>query len=141
MSVQAWHTSHLSTYTSTPHNMHHIHTYTLDTHSYNIHTPAHTLTQHTLRVTVMHTHSTLSLSPLPLPPLSLSLPHPSQGELQEARQSLIEKLGKSPELDKLVYHLTFVQCMYLTSIYRLESLRYYLQRARMPSTYKLINCG
>ncbi len=44
--------------------------------------------------------------------------------LQEARQSLIDKLGgKSAELDRLVYRLTFVQCMYLISIYRLESLR------------------
>ena len=47
----------------------------------------------------------------------------AQGELQEARQSLVEQLGKSPELDRLVYRLTFVQCMYLHSIYRLESLR------------------
>ena len=36
---------------------------------------------------------------------------------------MIDKLGKSPELDRLVYRLTFVQCMYLISIYRLESLR------------------
>ena len=43
--------------------------------------------------------------------------------LQEARQSLTDKLGKSAELDRLVYRLTFVQCMYLISIYRLESLR------------------
>ncbi len=46
-----------------------------------------------------------------------------KGELQEARQSLLDQLGRSAELDKLVYKLTFVQCMYLHSIYRLESLR------------------
>ena len=46
-----------------------------------------------------------------------------QGELQEARQSLIDQLGKSAELDRLVYKLTFVQCLYLRSIYQQESLR------------------
>ena len=48
---------------------------------------------------------------------------PLQTELQAARQSLVDLLGKSAELDRLVYRLTFVQCMYLRSIYRLESLR------------------
>jgi len=47
----------------------------------------------------------------------------AQGELQEAKQSLFDKLGRSPELDRLLYKLNFVQCMYLLSIYRLESLR------------------
>ena len=46
-----------------------------------------------------------------------------QGELQEARQSLLDGLDKSPDLDRLVARLTFSQCLYLQSIYRLESLR------------------
>ena len=48
----------------------------------------------------------------------------TQGELQEARQSFSDKVGRSTELDRLVSRLSFVQCMYLISIYRLESLRY-----------------
>lgn len=63
----------------------------------------------------------------------------TQGELQEARQNLTDKIGigRSTELDKLVSRLTFVQCMYLISIYRLESLRY----VRMCVGVWLIACG
>ena len=47
-----------------------------------------------------------------------------KGELQEARLALQDALGRSVDLDKLVYRLTFAQCMYLMSIYRLETFRY-----------------
>ena len=48
-----------------------------------------------------------------------------QGELQEARQSLLDGLDRSPELDRLVSRLSFSQCLYLHSIHRLEALRYH----------------
>ena len=43
--------------------------------------------------------------------------------MQEARQSLLDGLDRSPELDRLVVRLSFSQCFYLISIHRLESLR------------------
>ena len=46
-----------------------------------------------------------------------------QGDVQEARQSLLDGLDRSPELDRLVVRLSFSQCLYLLSIHRLESLR------------------
>ena len=59
----------------------------------------------------------------------LELSHPlrkrdiSLSELQEARLALLDTIGHSPELDKLVNRLTFVQCMFLQSIYRVEAVR------------------
>ena len=53
-----------------------------------------------------------------------SLPSVSiQGDVQEARQSLLDGLDRSLELDRLVVRLSFSQCLYLISIHRLETLR------------------
>ena len=46
-----------------------------------------------------------------------------QAELQECRLNLVEQLGKTFEIEKLVGRLNFVQCLHLHSIYKLESLR------------------
>ena len=46
-----------------------------------------------------------------------------QGELQDCRSNLVEQLGKTFEIEKLVGRLNFVQCLHLHSIYKLESLR------------------
>ena len=59
----------------------------------------------------------------------LELSHPLQkrdisfSELQEARLALLDTNSHSPKLDKLVNRLTFVQCMFLQSIYRVEMVR------------------
>eukprot|EP00731_Ephydatia_muelleri_P032330 Em0023g837a len=56
--------------------------------------------------------------------LALNNPHQSvtTAELQECRLNLVEQLGKTFEIEKLVGRLNFVQCLHLHSIYKLESL-------------------
>ena len=86
----------------------------------NMHTHTHTHT-HSHTHTLTHTHT--------------------QGELQEARQSLLDGLDRSPELDRLVLKLSFSQCLYLLSIHRLESLRSDITTGHMTSLFNPFQTG
>ena len=46
-----------------------------------------------------------------------------QTELQDLRFRICAWLGNIPEVDPLIKQLSFAQCTYLLSIFRLETLR------------------
>ncbi|CAI8048545.1 Phosphatidylinositol 4-kinase alpha [Geodia barretti] len=61
-----------------------------------------------------------------------------QGDVQEARQSLLDGLDRSLELDRLVVRLSFSQCLYLISIHRLETLRLETSTKNFPLVFNYL---
>ena len=59
----------------------------------------------------------------------LEVNHPSKKytiktvELAESKRELLDVLDRTPELDRLINSLSYIQCMYLRSVYRLEAFR------------------
>jgi len=59
----------------------------------------------------------------------LEVNHPSKKytikpvELAESKRELLDVLDRTPELEKLINSLNYIQCMYLRSVYRLEAFR------------------
>ena len=47
-----------------------------------------------------------------------------QGELSELRSNIIALLDNNPEAAAVINRLTFSQCTYILSVFRLETLRY-----------------
>ena len=65
-----------------------------------------------------------------------------QTELQDLRFRICAWLGNIPEVDPLIKQLSFAQCTYLLSIFRLETLRLVFQTVVHSSSYTdaLIQC-